>query len=58
MNETQLEEAEEEHGITKISENKCKKVDFEDELTKEIHLNTKEKKTYGNLEKSMKIYLN
>ena len=39
----QIEEAEEEHGMTKISENRHKKIDFDVELAKQSHLNLKEK---------------
>ena len=36
MDETQIEEAKEEHDASKISESKCKKIDFEEELAKKF----------------------
>ena len=43
VNETIIEEAEEECGMTKTSENKCEKTDFEEEPSKQSYLSAKEK---------------
>ena len=43
IDESQIEEAEEEHDMTKTSENKHKKIDFDEELAKKSHLNSEEK---------------
>ena len=41
MGEKQIEETEEECGVTKVSESKHKKIDFDAELVKQSHLNLK-----------------
>ena len=51
-NERQIEESEEEHDMTKTSENKHKKIDFEEELSKQSHLNTTEKEALMTLWKN------
>ena len=43
VNETKIEEAKEECGMTKTSENKCEKTDFEEEPSKQNHSNEFEK---------------
>ena len=43
--------------MTKISENKCKKIDVEEEIPKKSHLSTTEKETLVTLWKNMKICL-
>ena len=57
MNETQIEDAEEECDVTKISENKHEKIYFEKKLAKQSHLNTKEKENLWLSEKNIRIYL-
>ena len=54
MNEVQIEEGKEEHGMTKISESRCNKRDFEEELSKQNHSNEIEKSILMKLWKKRK----
>ena len=55
-NETQIEESDGEHGMANVSEKKCKKIEFDEELATQEHLNETDKAKIMQLWKNMRNF--